>query len=418
MRDDLKSPITVPFDKLFLDPNNPRIAADDRPGYESPDQIFDAEIQEKLYARAQEVYDVNQLEQAIVTQGWVPLDAILVWEHHKKKKHYIVVEGNTRTAVLRRLRARLPKEATKLERMKAKAKKYAKQELEAQEKLVARITEIIADTEQILVYPVNAKNPKELEEKLPRLLGVRHVTHAQQWSPYATNLYMLTLYERMFEERHGNGETLKLEPDLVDRVGDMVSTGSTKTRRNIQAARAFSHFRSRYEDELEEGDSFSDADQYYFEMILQNKFAQTQFDFGKEDLHLSEEAERVLFQWAFAHPRESADESKNILRKAEDIRLWARIKRYDENNGTSFHARLDVENPENAESMAKVEAAFLTHKNQISPLVTLQSLLDSFGDLKAETLMSQASHLKPLLEQAKNQAESYLTMISSVADGE
>ena len=50
---------------------------------------------------------VDNLERSIVSQGWIPTDTIIVWEHPKKKGHYIVVEGNTRTVVLRRVRERL-----------------------------------------------------------------------------------------------------------------------------------------------------------------------------------------------------------------------------------------------------------------------------------------------------------------------
>src|SRR5688572_18305658 len=113
MEKDLKDPIEVAFSKLYLDPNNPRIAAAEPPGYESAARIFDDEIQSKLVARMEEVYDVSNLEAAIEAQGWVPIDAILVWEHPKKKGHFIVVEGNTRTVVLRRTRSKLERERAK-----------------------------------------------------------------------------------------------------------------------------------------------------------------------------------------------------------------------------------------------------------------------------------------------------------------
>jgi hypothetical protein len=36
---------------------------------------------------------------------------------------------------------------------------------------------------------VAASSPRELARTSPRLLGVRHISHAQQWKPYATNLH-------------------------------------------------------------------------------------------------------------------------------------------------------------------------------------------------------------------------------------
>ena len=99
---------------------------------------------------------------------------------------------------------------------------------------------------------MNAASIEELEEKLPRLLGVRHITHARQWGPYATNLYITSLYERLFRERHGEDDPLRLEQDLIAQVAAMVSLGDTKTRRNIQAALSFGHFKRGYEDLLPE----------------------------------------------------------------------------------------------------------------------------------------------------------------------
>src|SRR5438105_3870757 len=101
---DLLRVITVPFDKLYLDPNNPRIARGEQPGYEHPTAIFDPGVQERLEKAVAEAYKVGDLEDRIVTQGWLPIDRIIVWEHPAKKGHFIVVEGNTRTTVLRRLR--------------------------------------------------------------------------------------------------------------------------------------------------------------------------------------------------------------------------------------------------------------------------------------------------------------------------
>jgi hypothetical protein len=416
MKHYLKDPIKVPFTKIFLDPNNPRIAPSegDRPGYDDPAQIFDKEVQIHLEQRVEEVYKVTELEPKIVAQGWVPIDNILVWDHPKKKGHYIVLEGNTRTVVLRRIRDRLDKERAKLERMTERKKSYAAKDLDEQGEVVNQLEQIVKDTDQLTVYPVDAKTPEELEEKLPRLMGVRHITHAQQWSPYALNLYILSLYRRMFYEKHKAGTDLKLEDDLIKKVAAEVSLPSTKTRRNIQAASAFSHFKRRYEDRLPAGEQFGDEDQYFFELILQNELPRKQFEFEKNDLQLAEEMEEVLFKWAFQLPRIDADENPNVLYKAESLRLWNQMKRYDNSKGTTFADQLNVADPDSATPVKRLEAEFLAHKAQVSPVETVQSLLDSFRNLKVDTLMSQASHLRPMLEEFRNRAENYLKMLDAV----
>jgi hypothetical protein len=416
MKHYLKDPIKIQFTKIFLDPNNPRIAPSEgeRPGYDEPARIFDKEVQTNLEKRVEEVYKVEELEPKIVAQGWVPIDNILVWDHPKKKGHYIVLEGNTRTVVLRRIRDRLEKEKAKLERMNERKKSYAAKDLDEQGQIVNQLDQIVKDTDQLTVYPVDAKTPEELEEKLPRLMGVRHITHAQQWSPYALNLYILSLYRRMFYEKHKADTDLKLEDDLIKKVAAEVSLPQTKTRRNIQSASAFSHFKRRYEDRLPSGERFSDEDQYFFELILQNELPREQFEFAKTDLQLSEEMEEVLFKWAFQLPRNDGDENPNVLYKAESLRLWNQMKRYDNSKGTTFAGQLNVADPDSATPVKRLEAEFLAHKAQVSPVETVQSLLDSFRNLKVDTLMSQASHLKPMLEEFRNRAQNYLKMLDAV----
>lgn len=68
--------------------------------------------------------------------------------------------------------------------------------------------------------------------------------------------------------------------------------------------------------------------------------------------------------------------------------------------------------------MTALEAEFLARKAQVSPLNTIRSLLESFKSIQAETLMSQASHLRPMLEELCTLGDSYMQMMDAVSDGE
>lgn len=414
MYQDIGQPKTVNFSDLFLDPNNPRIAPDHNGRYQDPDAIFKDEVQKNLTQRIYDAYQAGELEEAIVAQGWIPLDPIVVWEYPDRPGHFIVVEGNTRTSVLRNIRdPRLDRERKKLERF-TKGGKTPAEDIRHQQHLVDRLEAIIADTNQLVVYPVMADTIEELERKLPIVLGVRHITHARPWSPYATNLYITSLYERLFRDRHGEDETLRLESDLVVRIGEMVSLKETKTRRNIQAASAFGRFKSNYEDQLPEGEEFTDRDHYFFELILQNKYTQDQFGFTKDSLYLPDESEKALFEWAFSKPRKSEDKNQNVFYKAENIRLWNEMAKYDSENATAFAAQFDVTAPEKAtKSMRIVEAEYLHHKAQQTPLNTLQSLLEALRNLKGETLVTQTEFLQPTLQEIAEWAEHYLRMMKA-----
>ena len=414
---DLQDAKLVPFDKIHLDPNNPRIAPESPPGYLDDNALFAEDLQQTLEERVRAVYDVANLEDSILAHGWVPIDSIIVWEHSHRPGHYIVVEGNTRTVALRTLRgSRLERERKKLEKLKKTPSRF-EEELRVQQDLVDRLEKIASQTDQLRVFPVAAKSVDELQAILPRLLGVRHISHAREWKPYATNLYILSLYERLFRARHGDKVALRLEDDLVNEVASMVSLGGTKARRNIQAASAFTHFKRDYEDRLPEGEALSDEDHYFFELILQNAYPKEQFNVNKDSLRLPKESEEVLFQWAFSKPRSGKEEdNENIFYKAESVRLWNQMATYDGKCGTNFAKQLDVNSPDEARPIGVIEAEFLQHKTQRTPIDALTSLLKALQDLKVDTLLSQQEHLTPILDRIAHQVARYQKMMKAVAD--
>lgn len=414
---DLQEAKLVPFDKIHLDPNNPRIAPENPPGYLDDKSLFAEDLQQSLEERVRAVYDVANLEDSILAHGWIPIDSIVVWEHPHRPGHYIVVEGNTRTVALRALRGdRLERERKKLERLQ-KAPTQVREALREQQDVVARLEKICQETDQLRVFPVSTKSVDQLQAILPRLLGVRHISHAKEWGPYATNLYILSLYDRLFRARHGDGMDLRLEDDLVNQVASMVSLTGTKTRRNIQAAFAFTHFKRDYEDRLPEDEVFSDKDQYFFELILEKPYARDQFNVSKDSLRLPKESEEVLFQWAFSKPRKGKeDDNENIFNKAESITLWNKMSTYDSKSGTNFAKQLDVDSPDEAHPITVIEADFLQHKTQRTPIEALTSLLKALQDLKVDTLVSQQEHLTPIFDRIAHQIASYQKMMKAVAD--
>ena len=66
-------------DQLFLDPNNPRLAREQRPGYTQLDEFLTPQAQAELQRQLRHRYRVTGLVSTIVSMGWLPVDAILVW---------------------------------------------------------------------------------------------------------------------------------------------------------------------------------------------------------------------------------------------------------------------------------------------------------------------------------------------------
>ena len=408
----------VPFDQLQLDPNNPRIAPEPAPGYANAATLFDAEVQKALPERVFEAYQAEELEQAITKLGWTPVDPIIVWRHPDRADVCVVVEGNTRTSILRRARPRLDAAKAKLEKMKAGGR-FTKDALDDQERDVKRLQDLVDATNMIGVQFVDAKTADELAQKLPRLLGVRHVTGTRNWKPFATNLYITALYEDVYRAAYTDGRRLKLEDELIADVGEVFSMSVADARRAIQTANAFAHFKLGFEERVEAaGNQFKVGDQYYFDQILRSSYARKEFGFDKGDLQLSEDASEALFQWAFSKPR-SGDEddpdgpNENVFRKAEDMRVWQALSRYDNKNSTTFAAQLDVSNPGDAPTLQLLSLEKEQHKARYTPVQTLSSLLTGLKDLKAETLHAQGLMLGAVLEEIRETAETYLKMINA-----
>ena len=411
---ELKAPIRVRLDRLYLDPNNPRLAVEDKPGYDRPSRIFPAAVQEELETRVRNAYKgVRALADSIVTVGWLPIDPMLVWEHPKKRGHFVVLEGNTRTAALRAIARDLQRERTKL----AKARKNTFSDPEAireQEGKVARYEAVVKATAAIEVLPVAARDPSELGRAVPRLLGVRHINHAQQWKPYALNLYVCSVYRQLFEERQGR-QGLRLDEALLQECAAQVSMSGWKVRRAVQAVMAFHHFRSNFSDRLPAGEALADEDQAYLLAVMD--YAREEFAFGPDDLWLQPEMEEVLFRWAFSRPRgDGSSPNRNVLRSSDDIRLWDRIRRYDEKHRTRFASSLDVRRPEKARALAEVEPEFLAHRAEQTPLEVMQSLVRTLKEMEVETIRAQRDLIRPAIDELLTLGNDYRAMLDAIEE--
>jgi hypothetical protein len=404
--------VPVAFSSLMLDPNNPRIAPRPAPGYLDAAKLFDPEVQASLPDRVFKAYKADDLERTITNLGWTPVDPIIVWTHPDRTDLNLVVEGNARVSILRRARIRLQHASEKLAKLKS-AKTLKPEVIAEQEEEVNALAKLVQETEKVEVQHIQAASVAELVEKLPLLLGVRHVSGARNWTPYATNVYVSSHYEEQFRHRYP-GSPLALDDQLIKEVAQVFSLRAANARRMIQAASAFDHFKLGYEDKVvQAGNKLDDEDQYFIDNILQHKYAWTQFGFQKDDLKLSDEASEALFQWAFSKPRSGPSGNTNVLKIAEDIRLWARIAKYDADHGTTFATRLDVENPTEAPTVSEIEFAKLQHEQQMSPLSTFSGLVDALEKLPAASLHSQADMLAPLLAKMKEHVDHFLHMIEA-----
>jgi hypothetical protein len=411
----LKKATFASLDQLWPDPNNPRLALPEAPGYADPAKLFDEEVRRQIFDDlGDSAYAVDELVAAIVGQGWMPIDNIIVWEHPDGSERHVVVEGNRRRLALERIRnTQLPKEQRKLERMQAKSGTYPKHQIEEQEELVARIAEIVADTEKLPVVPIAADTVEELKHKLPRILAVRHITGAKEWRNYAEHLYLLQRYEHLFEDTHADKDFF-WDDALIHRVANEASLSTTVAKRRIKSASWFGHFRAEWEDELPDDEEFEWSDYYLFEQIAAKPWVRQKLGVGDDSVELPEEAETALFEWVFKLPRPAtADTNPNKFFRHENITLWDQMARYDQENCTAFAVQFDITTPESAPRMHELHAAYLTHKAQRKPHAVIDDLLLRLSELTAEQLASEGQVFRVQLAQLRDQADKFLKMIEA-----
>jgi hypothetical protein len=412
----LREAVKIPIALLYPDPNNPRLALEDAPGYGDPAALFNEETRKRIFEELGEAaYDVQALVEAIMGQGWMPIDRIIVWHSPDDTDKHVVVEGNRRRLALERIRGpELDKARRKLERMHAKPMTYAAQQIEEQQALVVHLEQIATDTADLEVVPINAATIEELEHKLPRVLAVRHITGAKEWGNYAEDLWLLNRYHQLFTDKHGALARPFWDADVVGRVGDEASLSAVKAKRQLKAASWYSHFRAEWEDSLPTGEEFRKSDYYLFENISRKPWVRQQLGIDDDAMTLSPDAETVLFKWVFAKARgKNADENPNVFYRHENVLLWVQMKQYDDDNSTAFASRFDPENPDDAPTMHEVEAEWLMHKARRKPHALLDDLLRRLGDLTADTLATEGRFLRAQLEQLREHAEKYIKMIDA-----
>lgn len=89
----------ISLDEVFLDPNNPRYSPDRAP---TPDNEIESESAQKGAFDDIRTYGIEDLMESIKRMGFLPMDKVVV--RSLPSGRYVVVEGNRRTAALKRLK--------------------------------------------------------------------------------------------------------------------------------------------------------------------------------------------------------------------------------------------------------------------------------------------------------------------------
>lgn len=154
--------LTVDFDNVFLDPNNPRFWQDSSSKLIPDVKIIDEKIQLKTYELMQS-FGIDDLYVNILRNGFLPLDRIVVRAISGHTDKYVVVEGNRRLTALRRLRKNIEDELVDEEGIDE-----------------AHLDKIKNNTNSLKVLLYKGS---ELHDISWLLQGIRHISGIRNWGP-------------------------------------------------------------------------------------------------------------------------------------------------------------------------------------------------------------------------------------------
>lgn len=150
----------VSIDDLLLDPNNYRFH--DQPSYKikQQDRFHEGKIQEETYKLLLEgPFDVKSLRDSIFTNGFVPLEQIVVRPYSSLEGKLVVVEGNRRVAAAKLLLAEETSGAVEL-------------------------SEALRQSLQMLRVLVLNLSGTEVESASKVIMAIRHVRGPREWGAY------------------------------------------------------------------------------------------------------------------------------------------------------------------------------------------------------------------------------------------
>jgi hypothetical protein len=184
----LKRIIVDPQKKLYLDPNNPRFITRDEDRIDE-DRFLDSDVitqtQEKmlgtgLKGKLNDEFNIEEIKQSILTNGWNPVDSIFVRRFHEDEERFVVIEGNRRVTAIKQL--------------------LNSNDTPADVRAQLGEIEVMEVLDKVAKGRNKEKSLREIEKKISYLLGVRHHGSLKKWSPFAQAASIYEKYLRIADQ--------------------------------------------------------------------------------------------------------------------------------------------------------------------------------------------------------------------------
>ena len=173
----------ISVSKLLLDPNNYRFLDRKKFKRKAANRFHEDSVQRATLESLEQSYQLDELKHSIMTNGYVPMERIIVVRYPAKSGFFLVVEGNRRVAALKSI---------------LKEEGEGVIELSSSEK--ASFSKI-----PCAVLKTSGNSLKHAERII---MGIRHIAGPKEWGAYQQALLVSELKDDEYLEFKDIGETL------------------------------------------------------------------------------------------------------------------------------------------------------------------------------------------------------------------
>lgn len=201
-------------DKLLLDPNNYRFH--DLKGYkgvQTKSRYSEVGVQSRAQNHLEDTpaFDLQALKDSIRTNGYIPVEQIVVVPFSQENNTYLVVEGNRRSAAIKSL-----------------LREHNDGSVDLSQKVLSSIQSIE------VVKLVGGDD--EIETYIRTLMAIRHVAGVREWGPYQQAKLVVELFEE--------------DDATLGSVAQKIGISSREVARRYRASKALA--------QMEEDEEFSE----------------------------------------------------------------------------------------------------------------------------------------------------------------
>jgi hypothetical protein len=198
----------VNLDRLLLDPNNYRFLDRKKFKKKAAIRFHENTVQRATLDTLEQAYQLDELKQSILVNGYVPMERIIVVSYAPKPGWYLVVEGNRRVASLKSL-------------------------LKDEKEGAIHLTPLQRKSFSKVPCAILKSSGSTLQHAERVIMGIRHIAGPKEWGAYQQALLVSDLKEA--------------EGQDFSSIGEMLGISSVEAARRF---RAVSALRQMEQDEL------------------------------------------------------------------------------------------------------------------------------------------------------------------------